>query len=200
MAENELLDIGNLRRWRLTRAAIANPTGSAIEVADCAALEFDKAQRQIASALRKGDVLLALLKAAKGTKAEQQAVIASLKEKQLGNTVLRSTKLSGTDDPAKVAATTAQVCVQQVIDQILLRAGREANFRTPEARAVLAEALKERFAEPEKILCATLEASMRGEPIRRIPRIALPTRPRPDAKTIISMSLTPNTSEGPRAR
>ena len=199
MAENELLDVGNLRRWRLTRAALADPLRSFDDVASCAASEFDKVQRQIASSLRKGDVFLLLMKAAKGSRTEQQAIVASLKERQLANTVLQAIKLSGTDDPSAVAATTARSCVQRVIEQILLRSGRQTSYRTPEAKAALADSLKAHFAASERNLRATLEASLRGERIKRIPRIPAAPRPRLDAKSLVNLSLNPSISESPHA-
>jgi hypothetical protein len=152
MAENELLDLGNRKRWRLTLAAVANPNSSLDDLLACAASDFDRDVRDLTDVLRKGDPLLILLRQCEGSYVEQQAVIANHKEKKLLRTVLRARKEAGSDVPAEIARIVARILINAIVDQIALQRSKHEQFRSSEARQDVREALQREFSASQRAI------------------------------------------------
>jgi hypothetical protein len=199
MAENEILDIGNRHRWRLTRTALCDPLRSLMEVAEIAATEYQDVVQRTLSALRKDDGLRSLMKAANGSTIEQQIIISNFKEKALASLVLSSVKIAGQLDSYAIADNVSSGMARCIIEQILLKAGGKNSNKNWSERAQLESLLAAKFAPIITTMRATLEAALRGQTIKlpyRIPR----SRPILNARTIVSMSLTASRSELPDVR
>lgn len=189
MAENELLDLGNRKRWRLTLAAVANPNSTLGDLLTCAASDFDRDVRDLADVLRKGDPLLILLRQCEGSYVEQQAVIANYKEKKLLRTVLRARKEAGSDVPAEIARIAARILINAIVDQIALQRSKHEQFRSREARQEIREALLREFSSSQRAIETALEASLTDHPVKRFKSNRIVRTPKMDAKAVSMMPL-----------
>jgi hypothetical protein len=189
MAENELLDLGNRKRWRLTLAAATNPNSSLNDLLICAASDFDRDVRDLADVLRKGDPLLILLRQCEESYVEQQAVIANYKEKKLLRTVLRARKEAGSDVPAEIARIAARILINAIVDQIALQRSKHEQHRSHEARHELRAALLREFLSSQRAIETALEASLTGKPVNRFKSNRIVRTPKMDAKAVALMPL-----------
>lgn len=189
MAENELLDLGNRKRWRQTWAAVADPNSSLNDLLTCAASDFDRDVRDLADVLRKGDPLLILLRQCEGSYVEQQAVIANHKEKKLLRTVLRARKEAGSDVPAEIASIAARILVNAIVDQISLQRSKHEQFRSQETRHALRAALLGKFSSSQRAIETALEASLANQPVKRFKSSRIVRTPKLDAKAVAMMPL-----------
>jgi hypothetical protein len=199
MAENEILDIGNKHRWKRTRIALCDPSRSLFDVAEIAAMEYEEIVQLALSALRKNDGLRSLMKAANGSSIEQQIVISNFTEKALATLVLSSVKIAGQFDSYAIADELARGMARCIIDQFLLRAGGEPPNVNALERLNLESLLQTKFAPIVANMRTTLEAYIRGKPVKRPPR-KLRSRPILNARAVVGISLTSSRSGAPDAR
>ena len=189
MAENELLDLGNRKRWRLTLSVVADPNSSLKELLTCAASDFDRDVRDLADVLRKGDPLLILLRQCAGSYVEQQAVIATHKEKKLLRTVLRARKEAGSDVPVEIARIAARILINAIVDEISLQRSKHEQFRSQETRHALRAALLIEFSSSQRAIETALEASLANQPVKRFKSSRIVRTPKLDAKAVAMMPL-----------
>ena len=199
MAENEILDIGNRHRWRRTRTALCDPLRSLMEVAEIAATEYEDVVQRTLSALRKDDGLRSLMKAANGSSIERQIIISNFTEKALASLVLSSVKIAGQFDSYAIADELASGMARCIIDQFLLRAGGKRANKSAFERLNLKSLLQTKFAPIVANMRTTLEAHIRGKPVKR-PQRKLRSRPILNARAVVGMSLTSSRSQSPNAR
>ena len=199
MAENETLDFGHHSRWRRSRTVLADPAATLSDFVHCAGEDFGENLRKLPAALRKSPALLILLRAANESQAALQEVVAAFTEKRLAKLVLAAGDLAPDNDPARVAGTAAKLMIDALVDQITLRSKKERRFCLPQEQASLRASLVAEFGKNLGPLSATLEASMRGETIRRIKRSLRPV-PRLHPKDVARLSLVISRPEQHHAR
>lgn len=166
MAENEILDLGHRRRWLRTRRVLSADGCSVDDVLVAAQGDIEGVCRALAVALRKGDPLRILLEPALRSSAASQAVIAQFQEKRLAIVVRDVIKLCGSADPSIIATLSANKIVVGLTEQLGLRAGRNATFRSLAARRELSQQVSRIFAGYEGALRCSIEASLRGAQIK----------------------------------
>lgn len=181
MAENEILDVGNQRRYKRWRKVLCDNASSPAEVAE--ALE-----EGLKDALRKklrGKSLHLVLKACDLGRELMQAAVESLKDRQLAKMVERARAVSHSSDPSIVASSMADMMIDSVID----RANKFAFKHLPDGDGIrhssLEAAARSRLKACRPQIIAELEASFRNVPIRREPV----RRPKVSPQTVASMSL-----------
>lgn len=181
MAENEILDVGNQRRYKRWRQVLCDNTSNPAQVAE--ALE-----EGLKDALRKklrGKSLHLVLKACDLGKDLLQAAVDSLKDRQLAKMVERARAASRSSDPSVVASSMADMMIDSVID----RANKFAFKHLPEGGGVrhasLESAARSRLEACRPQIVAELEASLRNVPIRREPV----RRTKASPQDVASMSL-----------
>ncbi|WDJ75223.1 hypothetical protein [Xanthomonas campestris] len=177
MAENELLDFGHRDRWKRSRLLLDDPHASLSDVVKGAGEDFAEVARRLAVALRKGQTLLTLLRAAKQSPIALQAVIANFTEKRLASLVLTASQTTQSLNVAAVANRATELIVQTLIDQIAVRALSKRRFTSRAEQAALRASLVEEFAQYRPAVRAVLEASMTGAPVKAIKRKAPTVRP-----------------------
>lgn len=166
MAENEILDLGHKRRWLHTRRVLSADGCSVDDVLVAAQGDIEGVCRHLAVALRKGEPLRILLEPALRSSLASQAVIAQFQEKRLAIVVRDVIKLCGSADPSIIAALSANKIVKGLVEQLELRAGRNAAFRSLAARRELGQQASRIFAGYEGALRCSIESSLRGTQIK----------------------------------
>lgn len=197
MAENEILDIGNRHRWKRTRTALCDPSRSLIDMAEIAAMEYEEVVPLVLSVL-KNDGLSSLMKAANGSSIEKQIIISNFTEKTLASLVLSAVKIAGQFDSYAIADELASGMARRIIDQILLRAGGKRSNINEFERLNLKSLLQTKFAPIVANMRTTLEAYIRGKPVKRPQRLR--SLPILNARAVVGISLTSSRSQSPDAR
>lgn len=195
MAENEIIDLGHPRRWQRTRRALRNADCSLEDVVVAARADVEGVCKGLPKALKQGPPLALLLRSAMGSAIQMQSVIAQFTEKRLATLVRDAMALARSGGPAKVAAVAASHLIDSLIGQIEVRAGREARFRSSEARQELLAGVAAAFRPFEAPLRERLESSLRNGPVPRFKHLIVP-KPRLSARQLINLSVTPQHAEG----
>ena len=198
MAENEILDFGHATRWRKSRMCLKDPNSTLLEFVNCASEELEATIRRLPAVLRKTQGQLDVIRAAKGDPIALQAAVAALTQKRLGKAVAAADQLVPSGDPASVSRHASLSIFEGMIDQIVSRSKREARFCSVDEQESLRATLQARFASCVDQLAATIESSLRGQPIKPV---RLPRRPitRMQPRDVAHMSLTIPRPEQPHA-
>jgi hypothetical protein len=164
MAENEILDMGS-RRWRPTRAALANPDLSLSAVAEVVANDLES---QLSKALRSGQTLLMIFDASHQEPAAMRAAVQSFKDQQLARIARDAIKVAPGKDPASIAHCVTDMLIAQLIDRTRLLA-HQSGWGS-EKREALMKVLQQEFESRRMALAAVTEQSLRGQPARQVRR------------------------------
>jgi hypothetical protein len=168
MAENEMLDLGHPNRWRRSRLLLDDPLTTVSELTTTAGEEFTEVVRRLAVALRKGQPLVMLLRAANQSAVALQSVIAEFTEKRLASLVVSARQTASDLSIEAVAHSASTSLIQTVVDQIVVRALSKSRFTSPQEQARLRKSLTSEFGQHQSAIRTVLEASMRGAPIKPI--------------------------------
>lgn len=188
MAENESLDFGHRNRWLRSRKILRDPASTLDQFINTASEDCQEAVRLVPIALRKGPALLALVRALEtGSIVALQEVIATFTEKRIASIAVSALRSSKSKDLKDFARATAESVIGTLIDQIATRAKREQRFCSVSEQSELRMGLTREFSAHIPDLSDTIEASLRGGPIRRI-RKTFPS-PRMASKDVARMSL-----------
>lgn len=196
MAENEILDMGGTR-WKRTRLAMAAPDSSLTDVADCMAGDLTASVRlQLASALQQGQTLLLVFQAAGESRAALQAAVESFRGRWLALTIRDAIKEARSNDPRAIALCAADRLIDACIDKASVFSGRYHHFQERSEREALRDAAALRLRSCRGEIAAVVEASLRGEAVRRQRRPVVGPTPVPSVQKLVSMSLMRNKSGG----
>jgi phytoene dehydrogenase-like protein len=171
MAENEILDIKGARRWRLTRAMLADSNASEDMLAESFLQDIDRGLRNsLSKTFRSGATLLTLLRAASESQASLRAVVSSFQDRQLASLFTTAIKVCGANDPAAVGRYAGQLIMDQVLEKTLLYARSFDHYAAAEQRSALARALSGKLESYKPQLMQIIDTSMQGQRVRGAPR------------------------------
>jgi hypothetical protein len=164
MAENEILDTAG-RAWRATRAAMANPDLTLLEVAQVAAIGLES---QLSKFLRGPQTLLMFFNAAQQEPAAMRAAVHSFKDQQLARIVREAIKSSHGKDAASIAECVTEMLIDCFIDKTRYLANR-IGWQTDRSEAVV-NVLRQEFFTRRPVLVSLIKQSLCGEPLTKIRR------------------------------
>lgn len=180
MAENEILDVGNPRRYKQFRNALCDSSLSDSDVAEALEEDLKDALRK---KLRRKPIYLVLQACDVGGNL-LRAAVDSLKDRHLAKIVERAHAASRSSDPSVVASAMASM----LIDGVIEKAMRFARKQTPNGDGIryasLESAARNQLEAYRPQIAAELEASLRNVPGRRGP-----ARPKKTVQAVASMSL-----------
>lgn len=168
MAENEILDLGNPRRYRAFRKALKNPDFSPEQIAGCLPDEF-------VSNIRKnlqGMPLYSILKACGKDRAALNAVIANCKNGDLARWAEKAYKLTGSMNPAIVAGSLADLLIDKLKSQTKVHALKHAHTRESNWHRALHAATDAKLDSCKSEIVKLVTASLENSKLPRQPRQA----------------------------
>jgi hypothetical protein len=201
MAENEILDIkGN--RWRSTRRLVAQSSSSCAEIAESAISDLHSGvNRDLIACLRRGQPLVALIRAATGSSEALREVIQSFTNRGLARIVGRAIENCGSPlNPTRIAERAALILTEKAFDKVRAFAAEQPEFEKASRRRELENELAARLDTARNLVAEHIEKALEGEKIRR----ASSTRKsRPSAseqiRSVLEQSiLMPRQIRGPR--
>lgn len=179
MAENEMLDVGNRRRYSRFCAEVSGGAAPS-QIAD--ALQQDALE-----ALRKclrGNPIYLVLRACDAGAEIKRAAVESLKNKSLARMVADAHRLSATSDPATVALTMVERHIDRLVDRAVLYVLRQDSQDRSRAAQVEFET-RARLQGCKVEMARNCEAALRD--------ISLPPTPtspkRATAQSVVATSL-----------
>ena len=188
MAENESLDFGHRNRWSHSRKVLQDRASTLDQFIRTASEDCQEAVRLVPVALRKGPALLALVRALEtGSVVALQEAVATFTEKRIASITLSALRSSPSGNIKELARATAESVIATLIDQIAARAKRELRFCSVAEQVDLRIGLNREFSAHIPALSGTIEASLRGAPMRRIKKAFPALRMAP--KDVARMSL-----------
>ena len=161
MAENEVLDVANPRRYRRFLRALADPNLGPIEVGNCLVQDF---WRTLRSKLRG----------------------APLKEREMAKHVERARTITKSSDPLVVAGKIAELLTDGLVDQLRRHAAQHDHNANSARHAALEYEASARLAACKTDIVKVLAASLSGEPMPRARRAA---KPKASARSVLGRSL-----------
>lgn len=168
MAENEILDLKGGRRWRSTRAALAQPEWSLSAMAACAADNLQSVlQLSLANAFRNGQTLLSVFQAIDQHPAAMPAAVSMFQEQQLARIAREATWAATAKDSASIAQCAADMLIDGLISKTMVIANGNGCFQDSGRLKALRSALEQEFTGRRSSLASVIEASLKGEPVRR---------------------------------
>lgn len=190
MAENEILDVGNLRHYRRWHKALADPNLSPAEVAECLSEDFLAVFRK----KLRGKPLYLILKASAHDRKTLLEAIVNSTERAMAKFVEQACTITRSSDPLVVAHKIAELMIDGAMDRANRFAFQHAHNADSIRHAALERAASARLEACKVEIVGLLTASLRNEPIRRMPRVA---KARPTAEVLVSTSLLRPASERP---
>lgn len=169
MAENEILDLKGGRRWKPTRAALAKPDLSISAMAQCVA---DNLQAVLQSSLRKGQTLLSVFQAIDQHPAAMQAAVSMFQEQQLARIARAATWAATAKDSASIAQCAADMLIDGLISKTMVIANGNGCFQDSGRLKALRSALEQEFTGRRSSLASVIEASLRGQAVRRFKAVS----------------------------
>lgn len=184
MAENEVLDVGNRRRYRRWRQALADANASPANVADCLSEEFLPILR---SSLRREPLYLVLKACGQDREALHEVVI-KFKERYMAKLVEKAYAITRSNIPLVVADKIAELLVGDLVDRANRYAFKHNHNANGDRHAALEHATYARLETCKAQIIGVLAASLRGELIHRVRGAP---RARVSAQALNSLSLSP---------
>lgn len=169
MAENEILDLKGGRRWKPTRAALAKPDLSISAMAQCVA---DNLQAVLQSSLRNGQTLLSVFQAIDQHPAAMQAAVSMFQEQQLARIARAATWAATAKDSASIAQCAADMLIDGLISKTMVIANGNGCFQDRGRLKALRSALEQEFTGRRSSLASVIEASLRGQAVRRFKAVS----------------------------
>ena len=169
MAENEILDLKGGRRWSRTRAALARPDWLLSAMAACAADNLQSVlQLSLANAFRSGQTLLSVFQAVDQHPAAMRAAVSMFQDQQLARIARDATWAAAAKDCACIAQFAADMLIDGLISKTLVIANGNGCFQDSGRLKALRNALEQEFSGRRSSLASVIEASLKGEPVRRL--------------------------------
>ncbi len=184
MAENEVLDVGNRRRYKRWRQALADANASPASVADCLSDEF---QTILRNRLRRKPLYLIFRACGQDRQVLQEAVV-SFKDRQMAKLVEKAYAITRSNIPLVVAGKIAELLVDSLVDRANSYAFKHDHNANADRHAALEQAASARLDACKPQIVSLLAASLRNEPIGRMRGV--PKAPN-SAQTLTSLSLSP---------
>ncbi len=181
MAENEILDVGNPRRYRRWRQALADCNVGEREVADTLQQEFSQVLR---NRLRTKPIYLVLKACASSQEMLQEAIL-SLKDRALAKVVERAHSITHSTDPAIVGPKIAELLIDGLADRSTRFCLRQARNGDPSRYLRIETETRARLEASRGEIAHILEAALRNEPIRRV----VPRRQKVTPEALLTTSL-----------
>lgn len=163
MAENEILDAGNPRRYRNWHRALADVGLSEAQVAECLEADFLLVLRR---KLRRNPLYL-VLKACQSNPKALQDVVENFKDRALAKLVERAHAIARSNDPQVVAHALADLLVDGLICRANRYAFRHAHNSGANRHAALEQAASFKLEACKPEIVNLLRSSLVGEPIKR---------------------------------
>jgi len=186
MAENEVLDVGNHRRYRRWRQALADAS-----VAGCLTEEFLTILR---NRLRRKPLYLVLKACEQDRKVLQEAIV-NFKDRHMAKLVEKACAITRSKIPLIVASKIAELLVDGLVDQANRYAFKHDHDTNGGRHSALEQVTSARLEACKPEIVGLLAASLRGEPIRRVrgaPQANV------SAQALNSLSLSPRKPEEKR--
>ena len=184
MAENEVLDVGNHRRYRRWRQALADASVEPASVAGCLTEEFLTILR---NRLRRKPLYL-VFKACEQDRNVLQEAIINFKDRHMAKLVEKACAITRSRIPLVVASTIAELLVDGLVDRANRYAFKHDHNASGDRHAALEHAASARLEACKPQIVGVLAASLRGEPIRRVRGAP---KERVSAQALNSLSLSP---------
>jgi hypothetical protein len=168
MAENEVLDVGSRRRYKVWKRLLADSSVPPEAVADCLADEFAKI---LQGKLRRNPLYL-VLRACRDQPDALSAVVSNFKDRALARLVHKAYLITRSSEPRVVAQKIAELLIDSLIDRSNRYALRQDKDVFAPRRAALdsASAVKLQVCRPQ--IVEYLVASLTNAPIPRRSRAA----------------------------
>lgn len=180
MAENEILDVGNPRRYKQFRIALSDNRASDYEVAEALEADFKDALRK----KLRGKPLDLVLKACDVGGNLLQSAVETLKDRHLAKIVERAYAASRSDNPSDVASTMADILIDGAVERAMRFARKQPSGIDGIRHASLEAIARSQLDACKPQIAAELEASLRNVSSRREP-----IRPRKTPQAVASTSL-----------
>lgn len=192
MAENELLDVANAKRWGETRNHLR--AGAAPQVvAQHAVEELNRSVRNtLAMAWRKGQTLESLLHAdCVGHTARREAV-SCFNDHTLPRIVVNARKLPGCDDRATLVSSVASLVIDKVRDQIVRHSIETSRYQVLGEREALSKVLMSHLDLVRPQIATAIDQSLRGLRVKSVlrPRASQASK-QVRVRTVLDQSLLP---------
>ena len=192
VAENELLDVANARRWIETRNDLRAGAAAAV-VAEHAAEELNRSVRNtLALAWRKGQTTLeSLLRAdCLGHTARREAV-SCFNDHTLPRMVISARKLPGCDDRATLVRNLASLIIDRVRDQIVRHAIETTRYQALGEREALSRVLTSQLDLVRPGISTAIDQSLRGLRVKSVLPRASKASKQVRVRTVLNQSLLP---------
>jgi len=193
VAENELLDVANGKRWAETRRDLRAGMDPGV-IADRAVEDLNRGiRRSLFSAQKKGAPLRSLIQECELSKENERAAIDRFPDGTLARIVVRAfQKLPGCKDLRTLIDTVTPLVIDQVRDAIMRHAGESVRYRAPGERQALALALSSALGRFRRNLHSLIGASIAGIPVKLVlrPRTTEASR-KLRVRTVLEQSLVP---------
>ena len=160
MAENEVLDVGNPRRYQRWRQALADGLSHA-DTVECLYEDFVTILR---NKLR-GKPLYLVLKACGRERNALQEAVANFKDRAMAKLVEQAHHITRSSDARVVAPKIAELLIDRLVNRASLYALRHVNADNAHS---LEHAASARLEACKPQIVDVLTASLRDEPIRRV--------------------------------
>ena len=186
MAENEILDLGG-RRWTRTRAALAKQDLSISAMAQCVADNLQSVlQLSLANAFRKGQTLLSVFEAVDRHPAAMRAAVSMFQDQQLARIARDATFTASIKDSASISQCAAEMLIDGLISKTMVIANGNGCFQDSSRLKTLRSALEQEFSGRRNSLASVIEASLRGQAVRRFRAVSGDRAPRSASALVLA--------------
>jgi hypothetical protein len=193
VAENELLDVANGKRWAETRRDLRAGMDPGV-IAYRAVEDLNRGiRRSLFSAQKKRAPLRSLIQEGDLSKENERAAIDRFPDRTLARIVVRAFhKLPGCKNLRTLIDTVTPLVIDQVRDAIMRHAGESVRYRDFGERQALALALSSALGRFRRDLHSLIGASIAGTPVKLMlrPRTTEASR-KVRIRTVLEQSLVP---------
>jgi hypothetical protein len=196
VAENELLDVANAKRWGETRRDLRAGMEPDV-IAERAVEELNRGlSNTLAAANREGETLESLVRSLGLGNAGTREAIRRFNDPMLARMIVGAARLlPGCDQPHILARNVTTLIIDRVRDALLLQAVGTDRYRAENERQSLSEALADKFELYRPKLSLSISASLQGLPTKRSfrPRVSRAAK-QLRVRAVLDQSLVANVS------
>jgi hypothetical protein len=182
MAENEILDLGNPRRYARFRHLLASSDATVEQVVVGLIEDVVPTTRAV---LRRQPLYM-ILKACGQDRATLRQAVAGCTEWEMASLTVQAHAICRSNDPVVMGQTAARLLVEKIADRVRRFSLRDDQSIVPARRTALLQETERRLNECRSEIEGLIAASLRGEPIKRTRRRSVVRSP---ASAIIGDSL-----------
>lgn len=173
MAENEILDVANGRRWIAVRRLLSAP----VSEVDAVLSEFEKRYESAVLRAVRGAPLEEILRAAADSQAALRFAISQCKHKEMARLARDAISVARSTDPNRVAAELVSLMRDRLCEKVHLFAVSNSVYNEGMG-SLLEQRLRERLSLSSPNLVQQITSALRGGPVViRRPRIAASSLP-----------------------